>query len=75
MRNIVYDLIKDISGCNEINDNMSLENDLGLDSLNRIMLIINIEEKTGITFEATDMNPEELLTVGNIVNLLEKYEV
>ena len=75
MRNIVYDLIKDISGCNEINDNMSLENDLGLDSLNRIMLIINIEEKTGITFEATDMNPEELLTVGNIVNLLKKYEV
>lgn len=75
MRNLVYETVKEISGCSDVTDDMSLEFDLGLDSLNRILLLLNLEEKANITLETSDINPNELLTIGDLIRLLEKYEV
>lgn len=75
MKETVYEIIKDACGIDEINDDMSLENDLGLDSLSRILLLVALEEKCNITFEASDLEPEDLKTVGGFVRLAEKYEV
>ncbi len=75
MRNIVYETVKEISDCSDVTDDMSLEFDLGLDSLNRIMLLLSLEEKANITLETSDINPNELLTIGDLIKLLEKYEV
>ncbi len=75
MKETVYEIIRDACGIDEINDDMSLENDLGLDSLSRILLLVALEEKRNITFEASDLEPEDLKTVGGFVRLAEKYEV
>ena len=75
MKETVYEIIRDACGIDEINDDMSLENDLGLDSLSRILLLVTLEENCNITFEASDLEPEDLKTVGGFVRLAEKYEV
>lgn len=75
MKETVYEIIKDACGIDEINDDMSLENDLGLDSLSRILLLVTLEERYNITLEASDLEPEDLKTVGGFVRLAEKYEV
>lgn len=75
MRNVVYETVKEISGCSDITDDMSLEFDIGLDSLNRILLLLSLEEKANITLETSDINPNELLTIGDLIKLLEKYKV
>ena len=75
MKETVYEIIRDACGIDEINDDMSLENDLGLDSLSRILLLVALEENCNITFEASDLEPEDLKTVGGFVRLAEKYEV
>ena len=48
MKETVYEIIKDACGIDEINDDMSLENDLGLDSLSRILLLVTLEERCNI---------------------------
>ena len=75
MKETVYEIIKDACGIDEISDDMSLENDLGLDSLSRILLLVTLEERCNIIFEASDLEPEDLKTVGGFVRLAEKYEV
>lgn len=75
MKETVYEIIRDACGIDEIDDDMSLESDLGLDSLSRILLLVTLEERINATFEASDIDPEELKTVGGFVRLAEKYEV
>ena len=75
MKEIVYEIIKEASGLDEISDEMSLENDLGLDSLSRILILVALEERMNITIEGSDLDPKELRTVGGFVRLAEKYGV
>lgn len=75
MKETVYEIIRDACGIDELHDDMSLETDLGLDSLNRILLLVTLEERINATFEASDIDPEELKTVGGFMRLAEKYEV
>ncbi|MDY5627629.1 MAG: acyl carrier protein [Clostridia bacterium] len=75
MREKVYEIIKELSGIEDINDGMFLSEDLGFDSLDVITMLVELEERACIEFEASDINPEDLNTVGSIVTLMEKYEV
>lgn len=58
----------------EIIDNaITLQNDLALDSIQMVTLLVEIEDTFNIELDETDMNPFDLTTVQNVVDLVEKY--
>ena len=69
VKNIIFEL----SGEENIENSMTLQNDLSLDSLLMITLLIEIEEKFEITLNESDMNPFELTTVQSVIDLVRKY--
>ena len=74
---IIFDDIKvilsELSGTDNIELENELKNDLGLDSLQMVTLLIMIEDSFEITLDESDMNPFDLVTVSDIVALIEKY--
>lgn len=53
--------------------NKELIKDLALDSLRLVMLLVNLEETFEIELDESDMNPFQLITVQDVVNLVNKY--
>ena len=51
-----------------------LQNDLGMDSLNMVMLLIELEETFQIQIHESDMNPFDLTTVESVVQLVQRYQ-
>ncbi len=58
----------------EITKDSLLKDELGIDSLRIVELLVGLEEKLNITFDESDLNPDALVTVGDVSNLLQKYE-
>lgn len=69
----VYDILKGLSGMNEITPESDLQKDLALDSLLMVTLLIELEDAFDIQFDEEDMNPFDLKDVQAVVNLVEKY--
>lgn len=69
----VKDIISELCGEEHIENSMTLQNDLSLDSLLMVTLLIEIEEKFEITLGESDMNPFELTTVQSVIDLVKKY--
>ena len=72
-REKIYEILKALSGAEEIGDSDSLQGDLLLDSLAMVTLLIDIEEALHIRLDESDMNPFDLVTAGDAVRLAEKY--
>ena len=66
-------ILSELSGIESICLEHELQSDLGLDSLQMVMLLMMLEENFQITLDESDMNPFDLTTVSNVVNLIEKY--
>ena len=47
--------------------------DCGLDSLSVINLIISLEVAFDICFDESDLDPNVILTIGDVVELTERY--
>ena len=47
--------------------------DLAMDSLRLVLLLVNLEETFHIELDESDMNPLLLITVRDVVNLVDKY--
>jgi len=47
--------------------------EIGIDSLKKVELIINLEDELNIKFDDGDLDPGKLVTVKNILELTEKY--
>lgn len=71
--NKVTDILFEISGVENIRPEQELQNDLGLDSLQMVMLLMMLEDTFQIVLNESDMNPFDLINVQNIINLVEKY--
>ena len=69
----VKSIISELSGEEEVADNLKLKEDLMLDSLSMVMLLLEIEENLGIELDASDMNPFDLITVQNVIDMAKKY--
>ena len=69
----VFEIIRNISEKEEIQETDSLESDVGLDSLKMVMLLIDIEENFDIELDESDMNPFDLQTVNDVIKLVERY--
>lgn len=74
---IIFDDIKvilsELSGTDNIELENELKNDLGLDSLQMVTLLIMIEDSFKIILDESDMNPFDLVTVSDVIALIEKY--
>ena len=66
-------ILFELSGIENIQAEDSLQADIGLDSLQMITLLIMIEEDFQIILDESDMNPFDLITVSNVIDLVEKY--
>ena len=51
-----------------------LKEDMGLDSLNLVELIVGLEDTFGIQFDESDLDPQEILTVEDLYQLVAKYD-
>lgn len=69
----IREILFELSGIETTDNETSLQADLALDSLAMVMLLIEIEEEFGIELDESDMNPFELNTVQDIIDLVSKY--
>ena len=71
----VYEIIKGLCGIEDINDDMSLQFDLGFDSLMLITALVEMEERLNYQFDISELEPSEIQTVGDLIRLADKSEV
>lgn len=73
MKEKVNEILKEKSFCDEITYDLNLREDLGLDSLNMVELMVELEDKFNIEIEESDLDPAALQTVSQIYALVEKH--
>lgn len=69
----VKEILFELSGEEVIENDYYLQEQLILDSLAMVTLLIEIEETFEIEIDESDMNPFELSTVQNVIDLVAKY--
>lgn len=60
-------------GAENINPTSELRDDLGLDSLQMVILLIALEDIFEIELEEADIDPALLVTVEDVISLTKKY--
>ena len=70
---MIIEIIKTLSGQEDVKLTDDLQSNLGLDSLSMVTLLIEIEDVFGIELNEADMNPFDLKTVEDAVSLVGKY--
>ena len=69
----VKNVISDICQVDEVEKSSVLRGELGLDSLSMILLLVELENVFNIQIKEEDLNPLEIVTVENVIYLVEKY--
>lgn len=69
----VKEILCELSGEDSIENTAALQEELALDSLMLVTLLIEIEEVFAIELDETDMNPFDLITVQDVVDMVAKY--
>lgn len=69
----VIELLSEISDSDMITNQDTLKYDIGLDSLAMVMLLVSIEDTFGFELNESDMNPFDLVTVKDVINLVRRY--
>lgn len=71
MKETVNEILREKSFCGDITP--ELNEDLGLDSLNLVELMVELEDKFNIEIDESDLDPAALQTVDQIYALVSKY--
>lgn len=66
-------ILKELSGNEAICIESSLEKDLALDSISMVTLMIELEDEFRIQFDESDLNPFDLVSVSDVVDLVRGY--
>ena len=69
----VFNIIRELSGLENISLDSSFQDEIYLDSLIMVTLLIMIEDRFNIVLDESDMNPFDLITVNDVVALVKKY--
>jgi acyl carrier protein len=69
----VFEIIGKLCGTAVNDPNLRLREDLGFDSLNMVLILIEIENGFSFRLNEVDMNPYAIKTVGNVVSLVKIY--
>lgn len=73
MKTLVNEILKEKSFCENITAELKLNEDLGLDSLNMVELMVELEERFNIEIDESDLDPAALQTVEQVYALVAKY--
>lgn len=73
MQERVYEILKSLSGVDEVFETDKLREDLAIDSLGMVELLVEVESAFDIELEDSDINPEGLITVFDVICLVGKY--
>ena len=68
----VEEVINETVGGDSVALNQELKTDIGLDSLSLVSVIVGLEEKFGIEFNESDLDPIKIIRVKDLVELVEK---
>ena len=69
----VKQLLSELSGEESVENTDHLQKDLALDSLMMVTMLVEIEEAFGVELNEADMNPFDLSTVQNVIDMVAKY--
>lgn len=69
----ISEILSELTGIDSINTKDSLQEDLGLNSIQMVTLLIMIEDTFGIFLNEEDMNPYDLVYVYQIIDMVKKY--
>lgn len=69
----VKNLLSDLSVEKTFDNDATLQQDLALDSLSMVTMLLQIEDVFGIQLNESDMNPFDLHTVQNVMDMVHKY--
>ena len=69
----VKEILYELSGEETIENTDHLQGDLALDSLMMVTMLVEIEEAFTIELDEADMNPFDLGTVQNVIDMVAKY--
>ena len=69
----VKDILCELSGEESVENDSRLQDNLALDSLMMVTMLIEIEDVFGIELDESDMNPFELNTVQNVIDMVLRY--
>lgn len=69
----VEQVISETVGGDSITAELELKTDIGLDSLSLVTVIVGLEEKFGIEFNESDLDPSKIIRVQDLVELVGKY--
>ena len=69
----VITVLAGLSGVPSVTEVDTLSESLGLDSLSHALMILELEDAFEIQFKEVDMNPFALLTVADVIALVERY--
>ena len=73
MQERVYEILKSLCGVDEVFETDKLREDLVIDSLGMVELLVELESTFDIELEESDINPEGLITVFDVICLVGKY--
>lgn len=69
----VKGILCELSGEESVENTSQLQEDLALDSLMMVTMLIEIEDVFGIELNESDMNPFDLITVQDVIDMVAKY--
>ena len=69
----VITVLAGLSGVPTVTEEDTLSESLGLDSLSHALMILELEDAFEIQFKEVDMNPFALITVADVIALVERY--
>ncbi len=69
----VKDILFELSGMEITENDAMLQEELGMDSISMVTMLVEIEEIFDIELDESDMNPFDLTTVQNVIDMVGKY--
>ena len=69
----VIAVLAGLSGMPTVTEEDTLSKSLALDSLAHALMILELEDAFEIQFKEVDMNPFDLITVADVIALVERY--
>ncbi len=66
-------ILHELSGEEVVENDLYLQEDLALDSLMMVTMLVEIEDIFDIKLDEADLNPFDLSTVQNVIDLVSRY--
>lgn len=70
----VKGILAKLSGEKVVRNEAALQVDLALDSISMVTMLVEVEDAFGIELKESDMNPFELSTVQNVIDMVKRYQ-